>query len=106
MRPVPDVVSHRSRKSSFEQQWTDPRNTAPATFFLTRSSHDNDPEDELSQDDSEISKDSTYGVQSLGEATYPATLGASKCQPDPPFRQQTLPQQSPTPPRGLPRRRW
>lgn len=75
MRPVPDVALPRARKASFEQPSCDPRITAPATFFLSRSpSHESD--------DAEVSQDSMYGVQSLDEAIHQATLAASECDTD------------------------
>jgi hypothetical protein len=78
--PVPDVTLRRSRKSSIEQQWSDPRNTVPATFFLARS-RDHDAEEDLSPDEYVPSRDSMYGVQSLEEAVHDASLAASECEP-------------------------
>ncbi|KAF7593172.1 hypothetical protein BBP40_011885 [Aspergillus hancockii] len=78
--PVPDVALHRSRKSSIEHQWSDPRNTVPATFFLARS-HDHDAEEELSPDELVPSRESMYGVQSLEEAVRDSCLAVSECEP-------------------------
>lgn len=76
--PVPDIAPPRARKASFEQPCTDPRNTIPATFFLSRSpTHD-------PNDDAEASPDSMYGVQSLDEAVHQATVAASECDIDTP----------------------
>ncbi|KAE8134882.1 hypothetical protein BDV38DRAFT_273262 [Aspergillus pseudotamarii] len=82
--PVPDVALRRARKSSIEQQWTEPRNTstAPATFFLARS-RDRNAEEELSPGESVPSRDSMYGVQSLEEAVLDANPPASECEPFP-----------------------
>ncbi|KAE8351767.1 hypothetical protein BDV28DRAFT_136464 [Aspergillus coremiiformis] len=79
--PVPDVTLRRSRKLSIEQQWIDPRNTGPATFFLARG-RDFEAEEELSHDGSVPSRDSMYGVQSLEEAVHDANFTASECEPD------------------------
>ncbi|BDD59170.1 hypothetical protein MPDQ_001962 [Monascus purpureus] len=74
--PVPDIHPPRSRKSSFEQSvlpsWPDPRNAAPATFFLTR----NRDSDDLSTDFDAL-RDSMYGVQSLDETLQQASLATS-----------------------------
>ncbi|GAB1202235.1 hypothetical protein APSETT445_000846 [Aspergillus pseudonomiae] len=78
--PVPDVALRRARKASIEQQWIDPRNTAPATFFLARS-RDHDADEELSPDESVPSRDSMYGVQSLEEAVHDVNLSGSECEP-------------------------
>ncbi|KAE8335568.1 hypothetical protein BDV24DRAFT_155900 [Aspergillus arachidicola] len=77
--PVPDIALRRARKSSIEQQWIDPRNTAPATFFLARS-RDHDAE-EFSPDESVPPRESMYGVQSLEEAIQDANLLTSECEP-------------------------
>lgn len=66
----------RSRKSSIEQPWTDPRSTAPATFFLARSHAQHS--DELSLEDSEVSKECMYGVQSLEDSVQEATISSSE----------------------------
>ncbi|RAL07303.1 uncharacterized protein BO97DRAFT_378769 [Aspergillus homomorphus CBS 101889] len=66
--PVPDLAVPRSRKASLEQQWTDPRSAAPATFFLARS-HDTDGE--ISPDEIEAPTEHLYGVQSLEEVVTP-----------------------------------
>lgn len=74
--PVPDIAPPRAHKASFEQPCTDPRNTVPATFFLSRSpTHD-------PHDDAEASPDSMYGVQSLDETVHQATVAASECNSD------------------------
>ncbi|KAF4223756.1 hypothetical protein CNMCM8980_010298 [Aspergillus fumigatiaffinis] len=74
--PVPEVSMPRSRKSSIEQPWTDPRSTAPATFFLARShtSHS----DELALEDSDVSKEYMYGVQSLEDSVQEASISSSQ----------------------------
>ncbi|RHZ49693.1 uncharacterized protein CDV56_104859 [Aspergillus thermomutatus] len=72
--PVPEVSVPRSRKSSIEQPWTDPRSTAPATFFLARSHTQHS--DELSLDDSDVSKESMYGIQSLEDSVQGATISS------------------------------
>lgn len=78
--PVPDIALRRARKSSIEQQWIAPRDTAPATFFLARS-RDHDAEEELSPDESVPPRESMYGVQSLEEAIHDANLLTSECEP-------------------------
>ncbi|KAE8375901.1 hypothetical protein BDV26DRAFT_294609 [Aspergillus bertholletiae] len=78
--PVPDVVLRRARKSSIDQQWIDPRNNAPTTFFLARS-RDHDEEEVLSPHEPVPSGDNIYGVQSLEEAVHDANLSASECEP-------------------------
>lgn len=112
--PVPDVTLTRSRKASLEQQWIDPHNTTPATYFLARS-RNQDVEGELSPDESVPSRDSMYGVQSLEETVQDANLAASECEPflssDPttPIRQPQLPRDhlssSDTGATSLPRRK-
>ncbi|KAE8145728.1 hypothetical protein BDV25DRAFT_164008 [Aspergillus avenaceus] len=77
--PVPDVSLRRSRKSSIEQQWIDPRNNVPTTFFLARSRYD---VEELSPDDPVLPRHSMYGVQSLEEAVQNASFTVSECEPD------------------------
>ncbi|GIK00602.1 hypothetical protein Aspvir_004629 [Aspergillus viridinutans] len=74
--PVPEVSMPRSRKSSIEQPWTDPRTTAPATFFLARSHTQHS--DELSLEDSDVSKECMYGVQSLEDSVHEATISSSQ----------------------------
>ncbi|KAF7115123.1 hypothetical protein CNMCM5793_001357 [Aspergillus hiratsukae] len=74
--PVPEVSVPRSRKSSIGQSWTDPRSTAPATFFLARSHPQHS--DELSLEDSDVSKECMYGVQSLEESVQEATISSSE----------------------------
>ncbi|PYI12150.1 hypothetical protein BO78DRAFT_357767 [Aspergillus sclerotiicarbonarius CBS 121057] len=81
--PVPDIAVPRSRKASIEQQWTDPRSAAPATFFLSRN-HGPDAEDELSPDEPDPSRESMYGVHSLEESDLQPSLAASTPQSDPP----------------------
>ncbi|KKK22784.1 hypothetical protein AOCH_007580 [Aspergillus ochraceoroseus] len=64
--PVPEVAVPRSRKSSLEQQWIDPRSAVPSTFYLARSHGSSDADaDELSPDESDHLRDSMYGVQSF-----------------------------------------
>ncbi|KAL2828134.1 hypothetical protein BJY01DRAFT_132871 [Aspergillus pseudoustus] len=78
--PVPEVSTPRSRKSSLEQQqWIDPRTTAPSTFFLARSQRSDGSD--LSQIESENTRDSMYGVQSFDE-TFPSvtSVAASQCE--------------------------
>lgn len=76
--PIPDIPPSRSRKPSFEQPRTDPHNSIPATFFLSRSSaHDSD---DLAPDESDTPRDSMYGVQSLDEAVQEVSLAASSCE--------------------------
>ncbi|RAK80446.1 uncharacterized protein BO72DRAFT_305323 [Aspergillus fijiensis CBS 313.89] len=73
--PVPDLAVPRSRKASLEQQWTDPRSTAPATFFLARSSsHITDSDRELSPDQVKRPAENIYGVQSLEETDFPKDI--------------------------------
>ncbi|GIJ85408.1 hypothetical protein Asppvi_004265 [Aspergillus pseudoviridinutans] len=74
--PVPEVSMPRSRKSSIEQPWTDNRSAAPATFFLARS-HTQHSE-ELSLEDSDVSKECMYGVQSLEDSVQEATRSSSQ----------------------------
>ncbi|GFF43210.1 hypothetical protein IFM51744_05404 [Aspergillus udagawae] len=74
--PVPEVSMPRSRKPSIEQPWTDARSTAPATFFLARS-HTQHSE-ELSLEDSDVSKECMYGVQSLEDSFQEATRSSSQ----------------------------
>lgn len=66
--PIPDITPSRSRKSSFEQPWPEPRSgsEAPATFFLSRSPGHGD--DDPAGGESEIAGESMYGIQSLDEA--------------------------------------
>lgn len=87
MRPVPDLSS-LPHKSPFDPSppSLDPRNTTPATFFLSRGSHVSDQEPSSPSEDSEDQKESTYGVQSLGE-TFSSELATSS-------------------PRGLPANDW
>lgn len=68
MRPVPDLPS-LPHKPPFDPSppSLDPRNTTPATFFLSRSPHVSDQEPSSPSEDSDDQKESTYGVQSLGE---------------------------------------
>lgn len=66
----------RSRKSSIEQPWTDPRSTAPATFFLARSHTPHS--EELSLEDSDVSKEYMYGVQSLADSVQDASISSSQ----------------------------
>lgn len=81
--PVPDVPLPRARKASFEQPWSDPRITTPATFFLSRNpDHDSNHDSDSDSDDAGVSRDSMYGVQSLDEAVHQATLAASECDTD------------------------
>ncbi|KAL2810224.1 hypothetical protein BJX63DRAFT_324143 [Aspergillus granulosus] len=78
--PVPEVVTPRSRKSSLEQQqWIDPRTTAPSTFFLTRSQRPDGSE--LSPVEAENIRDSMYGVQSFDE-TLPSVTSVVASQPE------------------------
>ncbi|KAH1300372.1 hypothetical protein KXX11_005361 [Aspergillus fumigatus] len=74
--PVPEVPMPRSRKSSIEQPWTDPRSTAPATFFLARSHTPHS--EELSLEDSDVSKEYMYGVQSLADSVQDASISSSQ----------------------------
>lgn len=81
--PISDLTSSRSRKSSFEQPRSEPRSGVPSTFFLSRSSgHDYCAE--FSPDDSDTSRDSMYGVQSLDETVQEASLAASQSETVPP----------------------
>lgn len=73
--PIPDIPLSQSRKSSFEQPRTDPRCETPATFFLSRSSGFHSTESPLQ--DSDTTRDSMYGVQSLDDAVREASLDAS-----------------------------
>ncbi|KAL3459854.1 hypothetical protein BJX64DRAFT_290851 [Aspergillus heterothallicus] len=76
MRPVPEVATPRSRKSSLEQQqWIDPRTTAPSTFFLARSPRSDNSE--LPAVESENTRDSMYGVQSFDDSLSSITSVAA-----------------------------
>ncbi|PYI22985.1 hypothetical protein BO99DRAFT_377416 [Aspergillus violaceofuscus CBS 115571] len=85
--PVPDLGVPRSRKASLEQQWTDPRSAAPATFFLARSStHTTDHDGELPPDEIERPAESLclYGVHSLEEVDISRDiLSNTSCNPQP-----------------------
>ncbi|KAL2863477.1 uncharacterized protein BJX67DRAFT_384633 [Aspergillus lucknowensis] len=77
--PVAEITTPRSRKSSLEQQqWIDPRSTAPSTFFLARSQRLDGSELSV---DSENAPDSMYGVQSFDE-TIPSVTSDTACQPE------------------------
>ncbi|KAJ5745575.1 hypothetical protein N7520_010757 [Penicillium odoratum] len=80
MRPIPDLPSF-SRKSSFDppSPSLDPRNNTPATFFLSHSPHDSGVESDPTPEGPAASKESMYGVQSLGETLYRSDLAASAC---------------------------
>ncbi|PWY86345.1 hypothetical protein BO94DRAFT_517359 [Aspergillus sclerotioniger CBS 115572] len=81
--PVPEIAVPPSRKASIEQQWTDPRSAAPATFFLSRN-HGPDADDEFSPDESDPPRESLYGVHSLEESLIQPILAASTPQSDQP----------------------
>ncbi|KAG2415781.1 hypothetical protein HFD88_006973 [Aspergillus terreus] len=81
MRPVPDISVPNSRKISSDhhhQQWIDPRNTVPTSFFLSHRSPDLDSE-VLSPGEPDASHDSMYGVESLADTTNRASLMSSWC---------------------------
>ncbi|KAJ0413746.1 hypothetical protein BJY00DRAFT_55753 [Aspergillus carlsbadensis] len=82
--PVPEVATPRSRKSSLEQQqWIDPRTTAPSTFFLARSQgSDGSDGSEVSPIEFENTRDSMYGVQSLQDETFASATSAAASQPE------------------------
>ncbi|RJE26059.1 hypothetical protein PHISCL_01584 [Aspergillus sclerotialis] len=92
--PISDLTSSRSRKSSFEQPRSEPRSGVPSTFFLSRSSG-YDYFAESSPDDSDTSRDSMYGVQSLDETVQEASLAASQSEFVPPVINGTEPHSQP-----------
>lgn len=77
MRPVPDLPPFL-QKSPFDHPSPslDPRTTAPATFFLSRTPHASDHEPGSLSDDSDDQKESMYGVQSLGDTLSQSEMSA------------------------------
>lgn len=80
MRPIPDLPPF-SRKASFDppSPSLDPRNAAPATFFLSHNPHASEVEPDPIAEGSGFLKESMYGVQSIGETLSPSDLAASSC---------------------------
>lgn len=78
MRPAPDLPSF-SHKPSFDppSPALDPRTAAPATFFLSRSSHASGLESASPPTGLGDPKESMYGVLSLGETFSRSEVAAS-----------------------------
>lgn len=79
MRPAPDLPPFSSPKPSFDHPSPslDPRTAAPATFFLSRSPHASDLESDSFSDSLTDSKETMYGVQSIGETLSQSEMATS-----------------------------